>query len=103
MAHGERWYPTTTANGSSAARLGADASNQSRAVAIDMESATVAGQGYRFAPLRHLCCACPNKPLTGEIKLPWPGQPVYEQAISEHMKIGMTAVELFAGGGLGLH
>jgi AMP nucleosidase len=44
--------------------------NQSRAVAIDMESATVAAQGYRFrVPYGTLLCVS-DKPLHGEIKLP---------------------------------
>jgi AMP nucleosidase len=44
--------------------------NQSRAVAIDMESATIAAQGYRFrVPYGTLLCIS-DKPLHGEIKLP---------------------------------
>src|SRR5690606_25202004 len=44
--------------------------NQSRAVAIDMESATVSAQGYRFrVPYGTLLCVS-DKPLHGEIKLP---------------------------------
>jgi nucleoside phosphorylase len=44
--------------------------NQSRAVAIDMESATIAAQGYRFrVPYGTLLCLS-DKPLHGEIKLP---------------------------------
>ena len=47
--------------------------NQSRAVAIEMELATVAAQGYRFrAPYGTLLCVS-DKPLHGELKLP--GQP----------------------------
>ncbi len=44
--------------------------SQSRAVAIDMESATIAAQGYRFrVPYGTLLCVS-DKPLHGEIKLP---------------------------------
>src|SRR4029078_3491551 len=44
--------------------------NQSRAVAIDMESATVAAQGYRFrVPYGTLLCVS-HTPLHGELKLP---------------------------------
>lgn len=44
--------------------------NLSRAVAIDMESATIAAQGYRFrVPYGTLLCVS-DKPLHGEIKLP---------------------------------
>lgn len=49
--------------------------NLSRAVAIDMESATIAAQGYRFrVPYGTLLCVS-DKPLHGEIKLP-AGKPV---------------------------
>ena len=77
--------------------------NQSRAVAIDMESATVAGQGYRFrTPYGTLLCVS-DKPLHGEIKLPGQANRFYEQAISEHLKIGLTAVELLREEGAELH
>lgn len=47
--------------------------NLSRAVAVDMESATIAARGYRFrVPYGTLLCVS-DKPLHGEIKLP--GQP----------------------------
>ena len=44
----------------------------SRAVGVDMESATIAGQGYRFrVPYGTLLCVS-DKPLHGEIKLRTP-------------------------------
>jgi AMP nucleosidase len=77
--------------------------NQSRAVAIDMESATVAAQGYRFrTPYGTLLCVS-DKPLHGEIKLPGQANRFYEQAISEHLKIGLTAVDLLREEGAELH
>jgi AMP nucleosidase len=77
--------------------------NQSRAVAIDMESATVAGQGYRFrTPYGTLLCVS-DKPLHGEIKLPGQANRFYEQAISEHLMIGLKAVELLREEGPQLH
>jgi AMP nucleosidase len=77
--------------------------NQSRAVAIDMESATIAGQGFRFrTPYGTLLCVS-DKPLHGEIKLPGQANRFYEQAISEHLKIGLTAVELLREEGPQLH
>ena len=52
--------------------------NQSRAVAIDMESATIAAQGYRFrTPYGTLLCVS-DKPLHGEIKLPGQANAFYE-------------------------
>ncbi|WP_439953710.1 phosphorylase family protein, partial [Escherichia coli] len=44
--------------------------SQSRAVALDMESATIAANGFRFrVPYGTLLCVS-DKPLHGEIKLP---------------------------------
>jgi len=77
--------------------------NQSRAVAIDMESATIAAQGYRFrVPYGTLLCVS-DKPLHGEIKLPGQANRFYEGAISEHLHIGIEAVKLLRDAGPGLH
>ncbi|MBB4658804.1 AMP nucleosidase [Parvularcula dongshanensis] len=65
-----------------------------RAIAIDMESATVAANGYRFrVPYGTLLCVS-DKPLHGEIKLPGAANRFYERAIGEHMKIGIEALEM---------
>ena len=72
--------------------------NQSRAVAIDMESATVAAQGYRFrVPYGTLLCVS-DKPLHGEIKLPGQANDFYERAISQHLRIGIEALDLLQAG-----
>jgi len=77
--------------------------NQSRAVAIDMESATVAAQGYRFrVPYGTLLCVS-DKPLHGEIKLPGQANRFYEQAVSQHLHIGLTTIELLREEGARLH
>jgi AMP nucleosidase len=77
--------------------------NQSRAVAIDMESATIAGQGYRFrTPYGTLLCVS-DKPLHGEIKLPGGANAFYERAISQHLRIGVVAMDLLREEGAGLH
>jgi AMP nucleosidase len=77
--------------------------NQSRAVAIDMESATIAAQGYRFrVPYGTLLCVS-DKPLHGEIKLPGQANRFYEGSISEHLQIGIQAVDLLRNEGAGLH
>ena len=77
--------------------------NQSRAVAVDMESATIAAQGYRFrVPYGTLLCVS-DKPLHGEIKLPGQANRFYEGAISEHLQIGIEAVGLLRAGGGRLH
>ncbi len=77
--------------------------NQSRAVAIDMESATIAAQGYRFrVPYGTLLCVS-DKPLHGELKLPGQANRFYDQAISQHLHIGLAAVELLRAEGGKLH
>jgi AMP nucleosidase len=77
--------------------------NQSRAVAVDMESATIAAQGYRFrTPYGTLLCVS-DKPLHGEIKLPGQANAFYERAISQHLKIGMVAMDLLREEGPRLH
>ncbi|QXQ06551.1 AMP nucleosidase [Sphingosinicellaceae bacterium] len=77
--------------------------NQSRAVAVDMESATIAAQGYRFrVPYGTLLCVS-DKPLHGEIKLPGQANRFYEGAISEHLQIGIEAVKLLRAEGPRLH
>ena len=77
--------------------------NQSRAVAVDMESATIAAQGYRFrVPYGTLLCVS-DKPLHGEIKLPGQANRFYEGAISEHLQIGIEAVEMLRAEGGRVH
>jgi AMP nucleosidase len=77
--------------------------NQSRAVAIDMESATIAAQGYRFrVPYGTLLCVS-DKPLHGEIKLPGQANAFYERAISQHLQIGILTCKLLLEEGPNLH
>lgn len=77
--------------------------NQSRAVAIDMESATVAAQGYRFrVPYGTLLCVS-DKPLHGELKLPGQANAFYERAISQHLRIGIETLTLLREEGDALH
>ncbi|HEY1926319.1 MAG TPA: AMP nucleosidase [Caulobacteraceae bacterium] len=77
--------------------------NLSRAVAIDMESATIAAQGYRFrTPYGVLLCVS-DKPLHGEIKLPGQANAFYERAISQHLQIGIATMDLLRKEGPRLH
>ena len=77
--------------------------NQSRAVAIDMESATVAAQGYRFrVPYGTLLCVS-DKPLHGEIKLPGQANAFYERSISQHLRIGIETLSLLSREGDSFH
>ncbi len=77
--------------------------NQSRAIAVDMESGTVAAQGYRLrVPYGTLLCVS-DKPLHGEIKLPGAANAFYERAVNEHLKIGIETVELLKQAGSSIH
>jgi len=68
--------------------------NLSRAIAVDMESGTVAAQGFRLrVPYGTLLCVS-DKPLHGEIKLPGAANAFYETAVTQHLKIGLAALEL---------
>jgi len=69
----------------------------SRAIAVDMESATLATQGYRLrVPYGTLLCVS-DKPLHGEIKLPGAATRFYQRAVGEHLRIGLETVELLRG------
>jgi len=75
----------------------------SRAVGVDMESATLAAQGYRFrVPYGTLLCVS-DKPLHGELKLPGQANRFYERAIAEHLKIGIETCEQLRREGAKLH
>ena len=77
--------------------------SQSRAVGIDMESATIAAQGYRFrVPYGTLLCVS-DKPLHGEIKLPGQANTFYEEAIGAHLQIGVRTCELLKRDSESLH
>ena len=67
--------------------------SQSRAVALDMESATIAANGFRFrVPYGTLLCVS-DKPLHGEIKLPGMANHFYRERVDQHLRIGIRAVE----------
>ena len=73
--------------------------SQSRAVALDMESATIAANGFRFrVPYGTLLCVS-DKPLHGEIKLPGMANQFYRERVDQHLRIGMRAIEILRAGG----
>ena len=64
--------------------------SQSRAVALDMESATIAANGFRFrVPYGTLLCVS-DKPLHGEIKLPGMANHFYRERANQHLRIGIA-------------
>jgi AMP nucleosidase len=67
--------------------------SQSRAIALDMESATIAANGFRFrVPYGTLLCVS-DKPLQGELKLPGMASEFYKSQVSRHLMIGIRAME----------
>lgn len=71
--------------------------SQSRAVALDMESATIAANGFRFrVPYGTLLCVS-DKPLHGELKLPGMANQFYRERVDQHLRIGLRAVERLRG------
>lgn len=67
--------------------------SQSRAIALDMESATIAANGFRFrVPYGTLLCVS-DKPLHGELKLPGMASAFYKTQVSRHLLIGVRAME----------
>lgn len=70
--------------------------SQSRAIALDMESATIAANGFRFrVPYGTLLCVS-DKPLHGELKLPGMATEFYKRQVAQHLQIGIRAVEKLA-------
>ena len=73
--------------------------SQSRAVALDMESATIAANGFRFrVPYGTLLCVS-DKPLHGEIKLPGMANHFYRERVEQHLRIGMAAIDILRSEG----
>ena len=70
--------------------------SQSRAIGLDMESATIAANGFRFrVPYGTLLCVS-DKPLHGELKLPGMASDFYKRQVAQHLDIGIRALEKLA-------
>jgi AMP nucleosidase len=68
--------------------------NQSRAIAVDMESATVAANGLRFrVPYGTLLCVS-DKPLHGELKLGGMANNFYRERVSQHLRVGLETMRI---------
>jgi AMP nucleosidase len=68
--------------------------NQQRAIAVDMESATIAANGFRFrVPYGTLLCVS-DKPLHGELKLRGMANTFYRERINQHLLIGIEAIRI---------
>ncbi|WP_249212518.1 AMP nucleosidase [Acetobacter persici] len=68
--------------------------NMSRAIAVDMESATIAANGFRFrVPYGTLLCVS-DKPLHGELKLRGMANAFYRERVSQHLMVGIETMHL---------
>ncbi|WP_068081291.1 AMP nucleosidase [Polycladidibacter stylochi] len=68
--------------------------SQSRAIALDMESATIAANGFRFrVPYGTLLCVS-DKPLHGELKLPGMATDFYRRQVAQHLEIGIKTMQI---------
>lgn len=68
--------------------------SQSRAIALDMESGTVAANGFRFrVPYGTLLCVS-DKPLHGQLKLPGMADAFYRDRVEQHLKIGLLTMQM---------
>lgn len=65
----------------------------SRGIAVDMESATVAANGFRYRiPNATLLCVS-DKPLHGQPKLPGEARRFYQESKDQHLAIAIDALE----------
>lgn len=73
---------------------------QSRAIALDMESATIAANGFRFrVPYGTLLCVS-DKPIQGQIKLSGMANDFYRQKVSQHLQVGLEAINILRSQGV---
>lgn len=69
---------------------------QSRAIALDMESATISANGFRMrVPYGTLLCVS-DKPIHGELKLRGMAYNFYQQSVSQHLHIGIETIRILA-------
>lgn len=67
---------------------------QSRAIALDMESATVAANGFRMrVPYGTLLCIS-DKPIHGELKLRGMAHNFYKESVSQHLHVGIETIRI---------
>lgn len=68
--------------------------SQSRSIAVDMESATIAANGFRFrVPYGTLLCVS-DRPVHGELKLPGMANRFYRERINQHLEIGLRTMDI---------
>ncbi len=70
-----------------------DAARLSRAVAVDMESATIAANGFRYRIPNATLLAVSDKPLHGRPKLPAEAAEFYAATRAAHLDIALECIE----------
>ncbi len=74
--------------------------SQSRAIAVDMESATIATNGFRLrVPYGTLLCVS-DKPMHGELKLRSMANSFYRTRINQHLTIGLETLRIIEQSGI---
>jgi AMP nucleosidase len=86
-------YTTDNRNWEFVKRRTLEEINMSRSIAIDMESATVATNGFRYrVPNATLLCVS-DKPLHGKPKLSGAAQNFYQNSKEKHLEVVLSAIE----------
>lgn len=86
-------YTTDNRNWEFNQRQTIDAMKMSRSIAVDMESATIAANGYRYRiPHATLLCVS-DKPLHGRPKLSGDAQAFYANSKEKHLEVAIRTVE----------
>lgn len=67
--------------------------SMSRAVATDMESATIAANGFRYRIPSSTLLVVSDKPLHGQPKLEGPAREFYEASKRQHVEVAIAAVD----------
>jgi AMP nucleosidase len=68
--------------------------SQSRAIGLDMESATIAANGFRFRVPYGTLLVVSDRPMHGELKLPGMASDFYKRQVDQHLAVGVRAMEL---------
>ena len=87
-------YTTADRNWELSLRTSLGDLKSSRSIAVDMESGTVAANGFRYrVPNATLLCVS-DKPLHGKPKLPGEAKKFYEESKSQHLSVAVAALKL---------
>ena len=87
-------YTTVDRNWELALRGTLEDLQASRSIAVDMESATVAANGFRYRiPSATLLCIS-DKPLHGKPKLPEDAKTFYRETKKQHISVAVEAIDL---------